>query len=145
MHELLGLIKDGKAPKKIKYINLIWTLNEDVQDYDDTERYLFKDFMADSDNNRSFLNDVLEILEEENKDFEDMEEIEYETVCEQNILDPLNPKKYYRFDESEMLIEVNKLIRNQKKIIKMVKNRAFIFESIDELNEYINERLEEDE
>ena len=33
MYELLGLVKDGKAPKKVKYINSIWEYDKETKDY----------------------------------------------------------------------------------------------------------------
>lgn len=29
IYDLLGLVKDGKAPKKIRYNNEVWELNDD--------------------------------------------------------------------------------------------------------------------
>ena len=33
IYELLGMVKDGKAPNKIKYINSIWKYDENTKDY----------------------------------------------------------------------------------------------------------------
>lgn len=68
IYELLGLIKDGKAPKKIKCNGLLWKLCDDVQDYTDTERYLLADHMVDLDNRKDFLNEEVKIIKEEKND-----------------------------------------------------------------------------
>ena len=68
IYELLGLVKDGKAPKKVRFDNVIWNkvygenniLYEDEYDND-----LFVYFFR---KNLDFtLNDEVEILEEEKK------------------------------------------------------------------------------
>jgi hypothetical protein len=67
MYKLLGMIKDGKAPKIIKYANYIWTYEKCVSDYTNDSEYLFADVMSNVDDNAIFLNDEVEILEEEKK------------------------------------------------------------------------------
>ena len=67
LYELLGLIKDGKAPKIIKYANYIWTYEKCVNDYTNDSEYLFADVMSNVDDNAIFLNDTVEILEEQKK------------------------------------------------------------------------------
>ena len=86
MYELLGLVKDGKAPKKIKYKDKIYYYHEgydfnymyNSSDYSpmDKEKSLFKfnsykckDGAEYWDNNAAidFLNDEVEIPEEEKK------------------------------------------------------------------------------
>jgi len=59
--ELLGMIKDGKAPKKIKYLGKIY-------DYEDSD-YFGSDYgyLFDRYNVSGILNDEVEILEEEKK------------------------------------------------------------------------------
>lgn len=65
MYELLGLVKDGKAPKKIKYKAVILEYDEELTDY-----YYYHNrnlfgyvFTACND----FLNDEVEIIEEPKK------------------------------------------------------------------------------
>ena len=66
IYELLGLVKDGKAPKKIKY-------DGDIYEYDKmSDDYMIPGAYSNSgllDNLFVFsqLNDTVEILEEENK------------------------------------------------------------------------------
>ncbi len=75
IYELMGLIKDDKAPKRIKYNNAIYTLNFGRYYSDIKMNYLFDLF------NRNFMdidipNLKVEILSEENDEWEDIEEID---------------------------------------------------------------------
>ena len=65
--DLLNEIANGRAPKLIKYDNLIWKYEKQFGDYTDTEKYLFCDYMADKENIILFLNDEIEIIEKEKK------------------------------------------------------------------------------
>ena len=70
MYELLGMVKDGKIPKKIKYRNNIFEYCGGLGDYrpDNITKYhgnyLFHYLFEEEVN---FLNDEVEILEEEKK------------------------------------------------------------------------------
>lgn len=78
MYELLGLIKDGKAPKEIKYENFVYSW---VRKYKTYTRYDIpgKDLYITTNN----LNDEVEIIEENKKiehckgyeDFDCMDEL----------------------------------------------------------------------
>jgi len=62
MYELLGLVKDGKAPKKIKYntFELKRTMNNNLlRIYVDEEGMFFPEYY-----NGLTLNDIVEIIEE---------------------------------------------------------------------------------
>lgn len=62
MYELLGLVKDGKAPKKIKYGSAKLEYNEGCEDY---YRYCGKGFFEYKFGNcKNFLTDEIEIIEE---------------------------------------------------------------------------------
>lgn len=66
MYTLLGLVKDGKAPKKIKYIGYIFeydTNHKRYESYFDEQIWTLNDFVNVDDN----LNEEVEILEEEKK------------------------------------------------------------------------------
>ena len=73
IYELLGLVKDGKAPSKVKWRDKIWTYNNYNQDYVINDTDLFGYGFC---NHRTldFINDPVEILEEENKIPEKLEE-----------------------------------------------------------------------
>ena len=65
MYELLGLVKDGKAPKKIIYNNIELEYDADTRDYYFYyDKYLFEYKFADCVN---FLEDEVEIIEEPKK------------------------------------------------------------------------------
>ena len=65
VHELLGMIKDGKAPKKFKYDDRIWVKNSKNNDYTDS----FGNEFFDSYSILVIIDDIVEILDkiEENK------------------------------------------------------------------------------
>lgn len=68
IYELLGLVKDGKAPKKIMYNNIVWEYVNHEQDY--RSRHNAELFFNDEINNTwimTHLNTQIEILEEEKK------------------------------------------------------------------------------
>lgn len=102
IYELLGLIKDGKAPKKIKYKSHYWKYNERADDYiDEDEDYVFSCSNYDI---TSMLDGEAEVLEEvEDKEYEDIEEITQE--C---------------FDHWTQAKKINALIRNQKYILEQL-------------------------
>lgn len=102
IYELLGLIKDGKAPKIIKDGEYIYTLREQFNDYWNEESYLLVNGFDDYENTIDFLNSKIEILDEEDE-FEDIREITQE--C---------------FDHWTQSKKINALIRNQKKIIEVL-------------------------
>ena len=60
MYELLGMIKDGKAPKKIKYDNRVYTFDDTKDDYYENETCSINwDYVV-----IYCLNEEVEILEE---------------------------------------------------------------------------------
>mgnify|MGYP001623855726 CR=1 FL=1 len=66
VYELLGLIKDDNKPNKIRYDSHFWNLKKEFNDYFDGEKYLIADgFDVFFDNAKEFLNDKVEILEED--------------------------------------------------------------------------------
>lgn len=75
IYELLGLIKDGKAPKKIKYDDEIWECSKE-------EYYSCKDgsiLLGDLFFNykiQTFINDEVEIIEDPKK----IEKIDFRTL-----------------------------------------------------------------
>lgn len=65
MYELLGLVKDGKAPKKIKYGNVELEYDEGCEDY--YSYYGSGLFEYKFGNCKNFLNGEVEIIEEPKK------------------------------------------------------------------------------
>lgn len=79
MYELLGLVKDGKAPKKIAYNSVVLEYSEENEDY--FEYYGQCLFKFKFSNCLTFLNDEVEIIEEPKKiekckNYEDFLEID---------------------------------------------------------------------
>ena len=74
MHELLGLVKDSKAPKKINYGNVKLKYNEGCEDY--YPYYGEGLFEYKFGNCKNFLNDEVEIIEEPKK----IEKIDFGTL-----------------------------------------------------------------
>lgn len=73
IYELIGLIKDGKAPKKIRYNNEIWKYDDKLETYDNDdydndllEKLFYELYISD------FINNEVEIIEEP-KRIEEME------------------------------------------------------------------------
>lgn len=66
IYELLGLIKDGKAPKKIKYENIIWKYNLEENEYiEDRKDYRrFQDYFSNNLNFLDCLNEEVEIIKD---------------------------------------------------------------------------------
>ena len=103
MYELLGLIKDGKAPKKIKYENREYYLY-DNKSYLSTDKTRFFDRIYFGD-----LNIEVETLDEEefediNDEFEDIND-EFESGDTAQVV-------------MQLLNKIRPLIKNQKKIIE---------------------------
>lgn len=118
IYELLGLIKDGKAPKKIKVYGDTFDKNEYQNDikniyFDDDGDTLFDDYNWD-------LNEEVEILPDEEDEFIDIEEINGDYVVPNT---PATENEAYImacFLAHEMVL--NNLIKNQKKIIEALSN-----------------------
>ena len=105
IYELLGLIKDGKAPKKVLVDDSYYEYNCWGNDYIDVQMtsnyWLFKDYTFGSNGNR--LNKEIEIIEEvKDIGYEVIEEITYKPRKVQNA--------------------INALIRNQKYILERLDN-----------------------
>ena len=64
IYELLGLIKDGKAPSKIKYENSIYELSPEDDDYFSEDKM---GWFTHELNCLRILNDEVEIIEEDKK------------------------------------------------------------------------------
>ena len=76
VYELLGLIKDNKAPKKIKYENIIWKYNIKENEYikEINENYwLFQDYFPNNLNFMDCLNDKVEIIEDKKEELEELD------------------------------------------------------------------------
>lgn len=63
IYELLGLVKDGKAPKRIKYKDYLWEFEKQFNDYYNYEKYLIGDEINYWDDIKLFLNEKVEIID----------------------------------------------------------------------------------
>lgn len=116
IYELLGLIKDGKAPKKIKYLGNIYEYNKKDKRYYNVVLKRLDLSSKFGDFNFNYLDDEVEILDEE--EFEDIEEI---TIRDKTIGFP-NGEWTARNMDKAFSIKINQLIKNQKKIIERLKD-----------------------
>lgn len=128
-YELLGMIKEGNAPKRIKVKACSYPC-EYVANYDGAEfnYYYIADEELEDENYEYYLSECfiesmmfdkcIEIIEEvEEDEFEDIEE--------------LNLKNIYKCDDYQQIYinfkhtwnKINALIKNQKKIIEQLKNK----------------------
>lgn len=65
-YDLLGLIKDRKAPKKIKYEDIMWEYDLQENEYiKDGDYWLFQDYFPNNLNFLDCLQDKVEIIEED--------------------------------------------------------------------------------
>ena len=109
-YELLGLVKDGKAPKEIKIGNIKLKYNEGCEDY-----YLYYGkglFEYKFGNCKNFLNDVVEIIEETKK-------IEKIARCDSikmthygELYKPTENEEILRIKINELIDEINNLKEN---------------------------------
>ena len=98
--DLLIKIAKEEAPEKIMYDGDIWNFDGSVQDYSDGTKYLFADYMSDFAYKPEFLNDEVEIIEEE-KEIEKITLQFSETQKEKNRL--------FKDKINELVDEINKL------------------------------------
>ena len=116
IYELMGLIKDGKAPKQIKIGDDIWYFVKryDGNYYIDKEEYCFHCCQLGFDYyiENNLLNNTVEILPEENDEWEDIEELaEY----------------IYTENYTKESIEYNRKVINQ-----LIKNQKYLKEKLEE-------------
>ena len=105
MYELMGLIKDGKAPKKVRITGNIYEFDEELNTYITRERncrILLGGVTGEINLIANIFNEIVEILPEENDEWEDIEEIKNIDDFAVGNLTELNSKV------------INKLIKNQK-------------------------------
>ncbi len=107
MYELMGLIKDDKAPKKIKMYDEIYKLLDIKKDYMSNNKNTCLSTELQKLLKYNYLTTVLqtdiEILPEENDELEDIREIEI-----------LDFRKEPNDNLKDIAIIINQLIKNQK-------------------------------
>lgn len=116
IYELLGLVKDGKAPKKIKFRNEIYEYKNNIEDgfidYVGIEKETNVNFYLSSYIGNNYINDIftdeIEIIEEPKK-------IEKITVREKTLGFPngewtsRNMDKAFAIKINELIDEINNL------------------------------------
>ncbi len=117
MYELIGLIKDGKAPKNIKY-------NDEIFEYDKRYNYisqdgnlLFGDYIYELYYTPSTLNKIVEVSPEKHDEWEVIEELNYTLPSTHEKGKLINKDGNYntlRKIDITILEKVNQLINNQK-------------------------------
>ena len=118
IYELLGLIKDGKAPKKIKYKGEILILTKNALTMDD--------IYVDKDGDGLFcvydwnLNNEVEILDEEDE-FIDIEEFKEHQIF--NTRDILELQMFINKKNADYDCKINDLIKNQRLLINKINER----------------------
>ena len=122
IYELMGLIKDDKAPNKVSYKGSEYKFCNDIGDYRRLgweHCLIMKDiFTFDSYSHNSLynmLNDKVEILSEENDEWEDIEEFK---ITGSNVKIKIGDNETFLPTESliidYVLAKENQLIKNQK-------------------------------
>ena len=115
----ISIGEHDKIPKKIKWRDGTWKYDDRMQDYTNGHLMLFEQLKIIR--TKEFLNDEVEILDEEDE-FEDI--VEYgkpvllELQCEDIKLRDLQSYMYL------LAKDQNTLIKNQKKIIEMLKKEG---------------------
>ena len=109
-YELLGLVKDGKAPKKIKFGNIELEYDEKCEDY--YSYYGGGLFEHKFGNCKNFLNDKIAIIEETKK-------IEKIARCDSikmthygELYKPTENEEILRIKINELIDEINNLKEN---------------------------------
>lgn len=104
IYELLGLVKDGKAPKKIKYEDEIWECLKEEYYSCKNGRILLGDLFFNY-KIQTFINDEVEIIEEPKK----IEKLELESgkIDDQEFIAKYITHNRYKINE--LIDEINNL------------------------------------
>lgn len=118
IYELLGLIIEGKAPKTIKYNDYIWTLRKQFNDYWNDISYLITNGFEEWENSKNFLNETIEIIEEE-------KEIEKIIIKDMKIQAQSTGNYCYSISQPMKIIinKLNEVIDTTKKLEKNLKEQ----------------------
>ena len=106
IYELLGLIKDGKAPAKIKYVDSIYELSPEDDDYYCEDKMWW---FTHELNCLRILNDEVEIIEEPKK-IEKIEIEKYENTENYFIRNEYGTKCYLTKHSKIIASKINELI-----------------------------------
>ena len=122
MYELLGLIKDSKAPKKIIYENKEYEYN--FGDYFNTRGENLIIVLENSMALYHLLQETVEILSEENDEWEDIEEINNSADNTLFVMECYTgiPEKAQDWNFNILENKINQLIKNQKSLKERLDN-----------------------
>lgn len=109
VYDLLGLIKDGKAPKKIKWDNVEWEFKEEFDDYFRNGTYLTTEGFDIFNSAKDFLDNTIEILEEDKPIIEKIE-IEEDIVCNKFVKNEYGAKCYIKTHDKIVIEKLNQVI-----------------------------------
>lgn len=122
-YELMGLVKNGQAPKRIKCFDTIYIIDNLEYYYraeDDRSNSLFEKIFGIL-NDSDALDETIEILDEENDEFEDIviliDNDEFHFMNRQNGMTQ-EDRRLLDSNFKTLGDTINQLIRNQKKIIE---------------------------
>ena len=131
VYELLGLIKEGKAPEKAIYDDYVYSFNEENRDYYNInlDEYLIYRINGDGDN---WLDVEIEIFEEKEnnnnftglKMYADGKEFMSIDYSDKEEFEDIEEITQDCFDDWTEAKAINKLIRNKKKIIERLKKNG---------------------
>ena len=96
-YELLGMIKEGKQPKKVKY-------DDGIFEWDDYDYISSANYLSNYLNERRMFDKNIEIIEED----KDIEELNYEEHIGVDLVETIYDKI------NELIREVNKLRKEDK-------------------------------
>ena len=122
IYELFGLMKDGKAPDKIRFQDRDFYFdNFSYICVDDETVYLFRELLWD-DVDIDLLDEKVKILPEEHDEWENIEEI---NLKNKKIHNPVHDNYLATNSKEKYIIlpTINKLIKNQKKIIEKLEDK----------------------
>lgn len=107
IYELLGMVKDGKAPKKIKYRDNLFEYSAGLEDYraDDVRKYHGNHLFHYLFEEVNFLNDEVEILDDEEKKIPEKLRIEQDTPSSNYYIRNENGTKCGLTKHSKMIVE----------------------------------------
>ena len=122
IYELLGLIREGKAPKKIKYSGTIYCWNGCSYWTENSKEPL--SLILNPIPDIVIPNLIVKILPEENDEWEDIEEINIENDGHNDFIKNEHGTKCGLTKHSKIIAEkVNELIKNQQKIIEKLESK----------------------
>ena len=117
IYELVGLIKDGKAPKNIKYDDKTFEYDKNYNYISQDGNLLFGDYIYELYYSPNTLNKIVKILPEENDEWKDIEELQEEGNFKFYNKPTGMSEEFAKILDAyleTLIIKINSLIKNQK-------------------------------